>query len=171
MPREESLEQTINRLIDRYGTEVLRICYLYVKDEQLAEDAFQEVFIKVFQHYNSFRHESSEKTWLIRITINTCKDFLRNYWYRNVNMVEPEAFHQVADEQGDFLDNISRKEIFEAILELDPKYKDVIILYYYEGYKIKEIANILETTTGTVSSLLSRARGELRRRLEEEVIR
>lgn len=171
MPQEESIEQTINRLIDRYGTEILRICFLYVKDEQLAEDCFQEVFLKVFQHYNSFRHESSEKTWLIRITINTCKDFLRNYWFRNVNVMEPETFIQVADEQDDYLDRLSKQEIFQAILELDPKYKDVIILYYYEGYQIKEIAAILNTTTGTVSSLLSRARQALRKRLEDEVIR
>ena len=135
MPRQESLEAIINRLIDRYGTEVLRISYLYVKDEQLAEDVFQEVFIKVFHHYNSFRHESSEKTWLIRITINTCKDFLRNYWIKHVNVVEPEAFSQLAEEADDFLERMSKKRIFETILNLDPKYKDVIILYYYEGYR------------------------------------
>lgn len=171
MPRQESLEAIINRLIDRYGTEVLRISYLYVKDEQLAEDVFQEVFIKVFQHYNSFRHESSEKTWLIRITINTCKDFLRNNWIKHVNVVEPEAFSQLAEETDDFLERMSKKEIFETILNLDPKYKDVIILYYYEGYKVKEIANILETTTGNVSSLLARARQQLKERLKVEVIR
>lgn len=171
MPRQESLEQTLNRLIDRYGTEVLRISYLYVKDEQLAEDVFQEVFIKVYQHYNSFRHDSSEKTWLIRITINTCKDFLRNYWVKHVHVVEPETFTQIADDSDEFLERLSRQEIFNAILNLDPKYKDVIILYYYEGYKIKEIASILQTTTGNVSSLLSRARAQLKEMLKIEVIR
>lgn len=165
------IEETMKRLMDTYGNEILRIAYVYVKDESFAQDIFQEVLIKAYKNYSSFRHESSERTWLIRITINTCKDHLRSSWMKRVEVKEALELNQVPDESDDFLERLSKKEIFETILELDEKYKDVILLFYYEGYKVQEIASILQTTTGNVSSLLSRARGQLKRLLNDEVIR
>ncbi len=72
------IEKEIQRLMDDYGDDVLRTSYMYLKDLQNAEDAFQEVFIRVFNKFESFKGESSEKTWIIRITINVCKDMLRS---------------------------------------------------------------------------------------------
>ena len=80
----QSAQMVVERLIEDYGQDVLKIAYLYVKDQQLAEDIFQEVFYKVMKNYHKFEHLSSEKTWLIRITINTCKDLLRTSWLRRV---------------------------------------------------------------------------------------
>jgi len=166
------MEKVIERLIDEYGNEILRIAYVYLKDQQLAEDAFQEVFLKVYMNYNSFRKESSEKTWIIRITINVCKDMLKSSYHQRVQATDDEVLTQIHSEDEDFLERLSNKELFETILKLDPKYKDVIILYYYQGFKIKEMASLLDTTTGQVSSLLARARENLKQLLgEEEVIR
>ena len=63
-------EQILEHLMNEYGDTILRMCYLYLKDYQLAEDAVQETFLKALKHYGSFQHQCSEKTWLIRIAIN-----------------------------------------------------------------------------------------------------
>lgn len=74
----------IERLINVYGEDVLRTSYMYLKDRQRAEDAFQEVFLKIYRKYDSFKGNSSEKTWIISITINVCKDLLRSSWLKRV---------------------------------------------------------------------------------------
>ena len=80
----EPVDTVVERLIEQYGQEVYKIAYFYMKETQLAEDVFQEVFYKVIKNYHKFNHQSSEKTWLIRITINTCKDMLRTSWIKRV---------------------------------------------------------------------------------------
>jgi RNA polymerase sigma-70 factor (ECF subfamily) len=165
---DKMLERTVERLMKDYGNDVLRMAFMYLKDYHLAEDVFQEVFIKVFHKYNSFRMDSSEKTWLMRITINQCKDLLRKNWMNKVRPIEEHELVNMKDEGEDFLDKVDNYALFESILTLDEKYKDVIILYYYQGYAISEIADLLETTTGTVSSLLSRARSKLKELLIHE---
>ena len=77
-----SAKQVIERLIMEYGDAILRMCYLYLKDYHLAEDAAQETFIKAMKHYESFHQKSSEKTWLTRIAINCCKNMMRMNWFR-----------------------------------------------------------------------------------------
>ncbi len=72
--KEQNIEKELQRLMDTYGNDVLRPSYMYLRNLQNAEDAFQEVFIKVFNKLESFKGESSEKTWIIRITINVCKE-------------------------------------------------------------------------------------------------
>ena len=76
--------ESLERLIDLYSGDVYKIAYCYMKDWQLAEDVSQEVFYKAMKNYANFNHRSSEKTWLIRITINTCKDLLKNGWLKRV---------------------------------------------------------------------------------------
>ena len=75
-------EQILERLMREYGDSVFRMCYLYLKDYYLAEDATQETFIKAMKSYDSFLHNSNEKTWLIRIAINSCKNIMRTKWFR-----------------------------------------------------------------------------------------
>ena len=75
-------EQEIERLMDTYGDAVFRMCFLYLKDYHLAEDAAQETFIKAMHSYGSFRAEAAEKTWLTKIAINCCKNIMRSNWFR-----------------------------------------------------------------------------------------
>lgn len=77
-----STEEILERLMREYGDSVFRMCFLYLKDYHLAEDATQETFIKAMRSYDSFLHNSKEKTWLIRIAINTCKNVMRTRWFR-----------------------------------------------------------------------------------------
>lgn len=157
-------ELMIEKLIRDYGNDVLRLAFMYLKDKYLAEDAFQEVFIKVYHNWDNFRNESSEKTWIIRITINVCKDMMKNNWFKKVSFYSFEDIYN-GEVSNNVADEIEKKLLFEEILRLPDKYKEVIILYYYQGFRVSEIATILETTTGTVGSLLSRARDMLKKKL------
>ena len=149
--KEQNIEKEMQRLMDTYGNDVLRTSYMYLRNLQNAEDAFQEVFIKVFNKLESFKGESSEKTWIIRITINVCKDMLRGSWFKRVLLT----------------DKLKDKKIilFEEVISLSQRFKEVIILYYYQDCNTTEISKILNVAEGTVRSRLHRAREILKTRL------
>ena len=164
-----SAQMVVERLIEDYGQDVLKIAYLYVKDQQLAEDIFQEVFYKVMKNYHKFEHLSSEKTWLIRITINTCKDLLRTSWLRRVTTFGTlEEQNQTQYEQPfDMTQSESNNELYEMIMKLPQRYKEVILLFYYEDFSYDEMAKILNIPKGTVQSRLARGREKLKKMMEE----
>ena len=165
----QSAQMVVERLIEDYGQDVLKIAYLYVKDQQLAEDIFQEVFYKVMKNYHKFEHLSSEKTWLIRITINTCKDLLRTSWLRRVTTFGTlEEQNQTQYEQPfDKTQSESNNELYEMIMKLPQRYKEVILLFYYEDFSYDEMAKILNIPKGTVQSRLARGREKLKKMMEE----
>ena len=165
----QSAQMVVERLIEDYGQDVLKIAYLYVKDQQLAEDIFQEVFYKVMKNYHKFEHLSSEKTWLIRITINTCKDLLRTSWLRRVTTFGTlEEQNQTQYEQPfDMTQSESNNELYEMIMKLPQRYKEVILLFYYEDFSYDEMAKILNIPQGTVQSRLARGREKLKKMMEE----
>lgn len=165
-----NLHREITRLMEQYGDDVLRIAYLYVKDYQRAEDIYQEVFLRVYKQYGGFQGKSSEKTWIIRITINLCKDMLRSFWLRRIMPFRKQEETIPAD--GDFTERIAasseHRQLFQAVLHLEPAFKEVVLLYYYQQFRTQEIASILGISEGTVRSRLHRARENLRRKLEEK---
>lgn len=145
---------TVEELIDRYGDDILRICLLYLGDRQLAEDAFQETFIKAWRNAGTFRGESSVRTWLVQIAVNTCKSTLRSGWFRmrkKAGNVE-ELLNLPAKEQPMDLD------LTQAVCLLPGKYREVVTLCYYEGMKLREIAQLLNLPVNTVSTRLRKAR-------------
>ncbi len=151
----------MERLVDGYGTAMLRLACMYLNDKQLAEDAVQDAFIKVYRAWRNFESPEAEKAFIMRVTVNVCKDYLRSAWKRRVNLVDqyPEiaAPSEPSGEQG---------RLYQEILKLKPKYREVILLHYYQQLKVNEIARILETPQSTVSIRLRRAKDELRKRLE-----
>lgn len=165
-----NLHREITRLIEQYGDDVLRIAYLYVKDYQRAEDIYQEVFLRVYKQYSGFQGKSSEKTWIIRITINLCKDMLRSFWLRRIMLFRKQEETLPAD--GDFTERIAanseHRQLFQAVLQLKPVFKEVVLLYYYQQFRTQEIAAILGISEGTVRSRLHRAREILRCELGEK---
>jgi RNA polymerase sigma-70 factor, ECF subfamily len=161
-------EVNLERMIDEYGNEVLRIAYMYLRDMQRAEDAFQEVFLRVFKNGESFRGESSEKTWIIRITINVCKDLLKSFWLKKVVPGEELALMRTErDVEDEVLETVENQRLYQKILSLPPTYKEVIILYYYQNFNTVEIASILGVSEGTVRSRLARARDMLKKHIVE----
>ncbi|WP_310604109.1 sigma-70 family RNA polymerase sigma factor [Anaerosporobacter sp.] len=157
-------------LMRMYGNDVLRTAYLYVKDIHLAEDIFQEVFLKVNSHYESFRGECSIKTWLLQITINTCKDYLKSAWNQKVEPTDEFQTQQVVEDGYEKIENKEDNHVVkEAVMELPEKYKEVVLCVYYQEMSVEETADMLRIAAGTVKSRLNRARQKLRGSLERRV--
>jgi RNA polymerase sigma-70 factor (ECF subfamily) len=155
-----------------YGTSLLRMSFLYLKDLHLAEDVVQETMVKAYFQYDDFKGLSSVKTWLTRIAINLCKDCRKNMWFQRVNCVDfMEGI--LGSEIDSDIDEVSRqveikcrdKNLLAAIMKLPLKYREVILLYYYQGFSTKETASILSVPESTVSTRLRRAKSALKKDL------
>jgi RNA polymerase sigma-70 factor (ECF subfamily) len=164
-------EYDIETLMRQYGNDVLRTAYMYVKDIHTAEDIFQDVFIKVNQKLATFEGNSSIKTWIIRITINTCKDYLKSAWNRRVvPMMEYQEDAIVSETDYDEAEKKDTRELIKkTVLSLPAKYKDVVLCVYFQEMTITEAAQVLNIAEGTAKSRLSRARLKLKSMLEGRV--
>lgn len=156
----KATEEEMERLMAAYGQAVKRTCRLYLKDAALAEDAAQETFLKAWRHWGDFRGECGEKTWLMRIAINTCRDMLRRGWFRWMDRrVTPEATPLAMAEEP-------RPALAEAVQALPRLSREVVVLYYYQGMDVKETAQTLGINVNTAKSRLLRARKLLKIHLE-----
>lgn len=164
-------DYNIETLIREYGNDVLRTAYMYVGDTHLAEDIFQDVFLKVSQKLHTFHGESSIKTWIIRITINTSKDYLKSAWKQKVTTIT--ELHENTLMGEDQYSSVEQKEDNQAlrktVMELPDKYKDIILCVYFHDMTINEAAKILHIAEGTAKSRLSRAKEKLKLRLERRI--
>jgi len=146
----------------RYQDTVYRIAFTYCRNTTEAEDIAQEVFIKYLTKTPHLTGEEHLKAWLIRVTINSSKNFLRSSWFRkNVPLSEQEGFT---------IEDSTNYDIHNAIMALPKKYRAVIILYYFEDYTVREIAKILSRTETAIQTQLQRARGKLKEELKEDWI-
>lgn len=145
-------------LYERYATDVLRVCYFYLGDRQKAEDVCQDVFVRLITTSPQLQ-EGREKAWLLKVALNRCRDLWRSAWLKRVVLGSP-AFELVP--APDEIDSLAdRQEIMQAINQLPTAFKEVILLHYYQGYGISEIAEMMELPEGTISSRLSRGRKKL----------
>ena len=151
-------EAEINRAVDEYADVIKRVCFYHLKNEADTEDVFQNVFLKYMLHEEPFSDPEHEKAWLLRVAINASRDYLRNFFRRNVVPMEMLEETVAAEPEN-------HREVLEAVLSLPDKYKDAVYLHYYEGYSAAEIGNILGKKENTVYSLLSRGRSMLKKRL------
>ena len=158
----DSYEERIERMVNQYQLPLLRLCYAYLHDEELAKDAVQETFIKAYHNLASFRENSSEKTWLSRIAINTCKDLRRTGWFRHVDRsvtpeMIPEPVSPVEPEE---------ESLTIEIMKLPVKLKEVALLCWFQGMTYSEAAETLGISLQAVGSRLNRARRKLRSVME-----
>ena len=149
----------IENIVRKYANLVYRVAFTILKNESDTEDIFQEVFMKICSNNIKFMNEDHEKAWIIRVTKNQCLDFLKRS--SNKNKIELEENIQAKTSE-----NFSY--VTEEVMKLPEKYRAIIYLFYYEGYKISEIASILEINESTIKSQLVRARDLLKERLKEE---
>ncbi len=155
-------EERLISLMDQYEVALKRMCCVYLRDASLAEDAVQETFVKAYKSLDSFRGESDEKTWLMRIAINTCKDMRRASWFRYVDRnVTLESIPAPISDR-----TFEQTELVMEVMRLPQKYLEVVLLHYYQGMTIREIAESLKIPHQTASSRLKRAREKLRATLE-----
>ena len=150
----------IERVVNEYATMLLRVAYSQLNNRTEAEDTVQEVLLKYMEKAPIFQSEEHEKAWLLRVTVNHCKNHLASAWFRK---------RADLDEGIPALDN-EELEVVSAVAALPAKYRAVVHLYYFEGYSTKEIAEILHSRPNTVSSRLSRARALLAKALKEEIV-
>lgn len=155
-------EARISRMVKTYEKDLLRLCCMVLKDTVMAEDAVQETFLKAYKSLHAFRGESSEKTWLMRIAINVCKDMQRTAWFRNLGKMVSIENIQIPAEQEMSISS----ELVSEIMKLPSKYKEVVLLYYYEGMNQSEVAQILSVSITTVHRRLEKARELLKKQLE-----
>ncbi len=149
------LIECVRQAVIKYSDNLRRLAFTYVKSVHSAEDIVQDVFLTYLQKAPEFESAEHEKAWLLRVTINKSRNILKTGWFRSRFELTEEAGY-LPPEQS---------QVLEAVLSLLPKYRLPIHLYYYEGYSIEEIANILDTNPATVGTRLARARGLLRQSL------
>ena len=159
-------EQILERLMREYGDSVFRMCYLYLKDYYLAEDATQETFIKAMKSYDSFLHNSNEKTWLIRIAINSCKNIMRTKWFRFPMMSIDDQQYITVDHSIE--DIIEKDSIVKAIMSLNKSDREIIILYYYQELSVREISFITGKKENAINQQLKRSREKLKTYLKKD---
>lgn len=158
----EVTKDYISDLLDKYGDMVLRIAYTYLKNRADAEDIVQDVFLRIIDKKPSFNDENHEKSWLIRATINMCKNKVNMFWNKNKCSIDDVQEFAVSDKYN------TDTSVFQEVMELGEKYRVVVYMYYYEGYSTPEIANVIGKNETTIRSLLHRARNKLKDMLKED---
>lgn len=152
-----------DELYEQYATDVLRVAYFYLGDRAQAEDVTQDVFVKLLVN-QPVLDPGKEKSWLFKVALNRCRDLWRGAWRKKVVLGHPafELF-PAPDDIGKVAEHQS---LMEAIHRLPEEFKDVVLLHYYQGFNVTEIAEMLDIAEGTVSSRLSRARVRLKNDLK-----
>lgn len=151
-------ENDIIKIYTKYVDMVYRICFMYMKNKADAEDATQNTFIKLIQKKPEFENEEHEKAWLIVTATNLCKNYFKHWWRKNIDislLEEPK-------------EEILEDRTLKILLKLPKKWKKILYLYYYEGYKTEEIARMLHIKPATIRSQLQRGRMILKDWLESE---
>ena len=147
----------IKYILDTYSKMIVRLAFTYTKNLCDAEDIAQDVFVSLIEKNKEFENSEHEKAWLIRVTVNKSKNFVKSAWVKKTVPID-EALTKSTEEKND--------DILAEVLAMPEKYRTVIHLFYYEGYSIKEISEILGKSTGTIGTWLSRGREILKKRLE-----
>lgn len=146
--------------VQQYQNMVFRIALHYFADPYDADDAVQEVFLRLFQRKTGFDSEEHMKHWLMRVTVNHCKDILKSPWRKR--RVEMDSAEDLP-----VFDKPEQMALFQEVMSLSEKYRTVLYLFYYEELTVKEIASVLKLRQSAVTTRLSRARALLKKRLGE----
>ena len=147
----------------KYYKFVYRICFIYMKNSFDSEDCTEDVFVKILDKKYSFNSEEHERKWLSVTAMNLCKDKLKSKWRKSVVSLEQ------CEKMSDGTDGGFRiDETLKEVMSLPVKYKDVIYLYYYMGYKTEEIAKILHKPSSTIRNHMREARELLKKRIGGE---
>ena len=158
--KKERLEQ----IFRDYYQLIYRVAFSQVKNHADAEDITQEVFLKIIRHDMRYQSMEHERAWIVRVTVNLCRDLLKSKWHRTSVSME-----DVSEAQRGSCENFTeiQDDMMWAVLQLPEKYRNCLYLFYYEDYSIKEIAQSLEMPENTVKTNLKRGRQALKEFLEK----
>ena len=154
-------------VMDEHARYLVRIAYLYVKNWATAEDLVQEVFVTYFQKSDQFRNEASLKTYLTKMTANRAKDYLRS-WKHKKDVLFDTIFVQTKSTEEDLLQKEQLALLEKKLFELPMKYREPLILYYYDEQSIFEIAEYLQLNENTVKTRLRRAKQQMKQFFNDE---
>lgn len=166
----EDKEDLIDEIMNRYGQEVLQLVYSYVNNKEVAEDLTQDIFVKCYNSLHTYKGNSNLKTWLWRIAINHCKDYLKSWYNKKVIVTEDDFTYMGSQKESveqTVIQNAEDRELAYAVMNLPIKYREVIYLFYYEELSIKEVAIVIEVKENTIKTRLKKAKELLKKGLEE----
>ena len=155
--------EKMTEIYDKYSNAVYRMAFAYCKNKADAEDIMQEVFIRRFSADIVFENEAKEKSWLLKVTVNKCRDLFRSLRYKysltSIPLDEAVIIYETKEES----------DVYNAVMSLPKKYRTVIHLFYYEEYSIKEISDITGDRETAIQTQLYRARKKLKDILGKEL--
>lgn len=151
------MEETVVHALKTYGNTLLRLAYSYLNNLSDAEDVLQDTLLSLMRNKLVFSSPEHEKAWLMRVAINLCKNKLKSSWFKTVEIPENLQTESTLD---------IKSEVLEAVHNLPIKYREVVHLFYYEGYATLEISSLLQKKESTVRSLLHRSRKMLKKVLK-----
>ena len=158
----DNTKEILDQWMVQYGSRLLRLCAMNLQDASLAQDAVQDTFLKAFRQFHRFRGDADPLTWLTAIAINVCRDYRRTAWFRHVDRhVEADALPRAADFA------VPDNTVIRAVTALPPRYREVILLRYYQDMKQKEVAAALGLSDRAVRQRLHKANNMLREQLKE----
>lgn len=152
----------IEEVITQHGDYLLKVAYLYVKNEATAEDIVQDVFISFYQKQGQYRQESSLRTYLVKMTVNRSHDYLRSWKSKRMMLFEKitgKTTYQTPEKE--MIIQSTKRELVEALFTLSIQYREVLIFYYFEDMSTIEIAQLVSCPEATVRTRLQRARKQL----------
>ncbi|MBD2845579.1 sigma-70 family RNA polymerase sigma factor [Paenibacillus sp. IB182496] len=158
----EDKKAILNELMTTYGKDVWNYAYSMTRKRELADDVTQDVFLKVYRSLFTFRSESSLKTWLLTITRNTVLDYRRSAYFRRITLVDyftSDGGRPSAEDEA--VKSETTSELWDLVLQLPAKNREAIILFAHHQLSMKEIADMLGVSVGTIKSRLHHARLKL----------
>ena len=161
-------ERAFKAAMTEHTDHLLRVAYLYVKDWQTAEDIVQDTFLTYYAKFEQFVEHSNLKTYLVRITINKCKDYLKSWRYRKMMLTNQFFGNASKNDRASAIIQEERLDIAKAVLALPITLREIIIHYYYEELSVIEVATLLQLPDNTVKTRLRRARQLLKEQLTNE---
>jgi RNA polymerase sigma-70 factor, ECF subfamily len=159
--KEIEKDQMLEELMNSLGNQVLYTAFSYVKDYEMAEDIAQEVFVKAYRQSDKFRGDSSIKTWIIRITINQSKDYLRSWYCRKILLSNKISSFVKGKEEAPEFEVLLKEEsdqLVKQVLYLPLKFREVLFLYFFEELTLKEISEVLNQNISTTKSRFYKAK-------------
>lgn len=156
---ENDIELEFTESVKNYRAMIFRIAYGYTRDVHDADDITQEVFLSLYKTSTKFAAEENKKAWLIRVAVNKSKSLLSSVWKTRRTDLDEKAVSELP---------VESLGLYEYVMDLKPKYRTIIYLFYYEEYSVKEIAGLLKIRETTVTTQLNRARNQLKTMITEE---
>lgn len=158
-------QQLFTDIYNENKNSILRLCYMFLRDEELAQDATQETFLRAYRKLSSFKEQSNINTWLTSVAVNTCKNIMRKSKNKPSEISLSEAEYHIS---SPILDRDKKLSVYDAVFSLKDEYKEVILLKYYRDLTVKDISKLLHIPETTVNYRLLKAKALLKDMLKED---